>query len=119
MIYMSHKKQPLKFTSQIHLQIHPCVLDEIHLSRGDEIHPWVGKEIRPPHVQLNKGDWTPTWLYSATARSPYKQFIHGITSFSGVLLASPGVSQTSLASLASPGVSQTDLASHSRLQASH
>ena len=70
MIDMSNKKQPSKFTSQIHLQIHPCVLDEIHLSRGDEIHPWVGKEIRPPHVQLNKGDWTPTWLYSATARSP-------------------------------------------------
>ena len=66
MIDMSLKKQLLKFTSQIH----PCVLDEIHLSRGDEIHPWVGKEIRPPHVQLNKADWTPTWVYSATARSP-------------------------------------------------
>ena len=64
------QKQHLKFTSQIHLQIHPYVLDEIHLSRGDEIHPWVGKEIRPPHVQLNKADWTPTWVYSATARSP-------------------------------------------------
>ena len=70
MIGMSLKKQLLKFTSQIHLQIHPYVLDEIHLSRGDEIHPWVGKEIRPPHVQLNKADWTPTWVYSATARSP-------------------------------------------------
>ena len=50
MVDMSHKKQPLEFTSQIHIQIHPCVLDEIHLSRGDEIWVCLAPQLcrRPP-----------------------------------------------------------------------